>query len=155
MLIAGLVFGVAVLAIVFAMGGAARAAGERVERDVETAVPGVGRTGRPPDRPAPAIEAAAFLELDERFDDVVGHWNEAQDARVAGRTADYSQALSAAWDALEGIYARIAAQTEWLEEADLEGWAMPPEYLALQKRLDRWDPLRSRVRKFKPMRQTR
>jgi len=78
-------------------------------------------------------------------------WNQGQSAREDGRTRDYQKALLESWDALERMYAALEPYTDWFEEADLEGWAMPAYYGVLQKRLDLWDGFRAKVKKLKPV----
>ena len=59
------------------------------------------------------------------------------------------------WAQFEKLGALIEPYTDWFEEADLEGWAMPPDYRRLQRRLEVWDALRTKVRKLKPVNRRR
>ena len=70
---------------------------------------------------------------------------------VTGTTADYQQALLDSWEVFNKLFASVSAYTEWYEEAEFEGWAIPASYDRLQKMLNKWDPLRGKVKKLKPM----
>ena len=119
------------------------------------AQPAAARSGSTPGRAAPAIPAAVWDEADELYRDTAALWNEGQTARNQGESAEYQKKVLEAWDVLEKLYAKIEPYTDWYEEADLEGWAMPSDYGRLERRLGEWDALRTKVRKMKPMKQRR
>ena len=130
-------------------GGAAPAqpVASRPDPDPE---PGNARAGKTPQTPAPAISAEAWAQADAQYDKAKELWTQAQLARNKGESKQYADTLRVAWTELEKLREVMSPYTDWFEQADLEGWAMPAEYDRLQQRLNQWDPLRQKVHKLMP-----
>lgn len=151
------VLAVVVIYFVFMSGPSAPAADQPGEppapvrsEEPRRVTPSRASAGTPPDRPAPAIPALVWDDADDLYRRAADLWNEGQDARRAGNTAEYQAAVLDSWGVLKELYSGIEPYTDWFEEADLEGWAMPADYDRLQQQLGVWDSLRTKVRKMKP-----
>ena len=118
-------------------------------------VDAAARTGKPPEIAAPALSAQQLSEADARYERAKTLWNDAQAARQGQDHAKFTTLLNDCWDELEALSAGLRPQIEWHERADLDGWSMPAEYVALEKRFDKWQDLRVRVKRSKPMERAR
>lgn len=127
-----------------------RAAAPSRETPRRVAAPAAG-AGSQPGRAAPAIPESVWGKAGALYREAAGLWNDGQEARGEGNSAEYQRAVLDSWAVLEKLYAAIEPYTDWFEEADLEGWEMPADYDRLQGRLDVWDSLRAKVRKMKPI----
>lgn len=108
------------------------------------------KPGKTPAKPAPELTDAQMAAAEAHFQRAKQLWNDAQTARNASNTEEFKRAIQASWKECEAMTDSLRTQIEWLEEADLDGWAMPASYVALQRRFDEWDRVRSMVRKNKP-----
>lgn len=108
------------------------------------------KPGKTPAKPAPELTDAHMSVAEGHFQRAKQLWNDAQTARNASNTEEFKRAIQASWKECEAMTDSLRTQIEWLEEADLDGWAMPASYVALQRRFDEWDRVRSMVRKNKP-----
>jgi hypothetical protein len=130
-------------------GTAPAAAVPQAGASVSTKLDGRSRAGKTPGRPAPPIAQADLDRAAAHYAAGVAKWNESQAARNKGDTTAYAAALDEAFAALAKQREAIRPYTDWFEEADLEGWAMPAEYDGLQRLLDKWDPTYQKVKKLK------
>ncbi len=107
------------------------------------------RPGKTPGRPAPPIPASVIERTEQLFADAKAKWNEGQRARKSGDTATYTKAIKEAYESIQGINKALDPYSTWYEEADLEGWAMPGEYVGLSKKFNKYDKLAAMVQKVK------
>ena len=85
----------------------------------------------------------------EHYRKSVDLWNEGQKARKDGNSEVYTQSLKDAFAEMELSRDALRDQTDWLDEADLEGWAIPGDYEGLRRRLGVWDKHYQKVKKLK------
>lgn len=111
---------------------------------------GEGKPGKPPKTAAPEIELAQVAKADTAFATAKQKKNDAELARRAGDHTAFKEHLAAASIAMQQSRTAIEPYTDWLEEADLEGWALPASYVDLQKRLGLYDKLFQQIKKVNP-----
>lgn len=111
---------------------------------------GDGKAGKPPKTPAPEIDLADLATAQSEFEAAKLKWNESQHARTAGDHAAFKEHINAAAILMQKSRAAIEKYTDWLEEADLEGWALDASYVDLQRRLDPWDRMFQKIKKVNP-----
>lgn len=116
---------------------------------VPSATTEADKPGKSPDRAAPAIPASVWTETAALFQTAKDKWNEGQTARKAGEVQHYKDAVNEAWQAMEQLSAKIEPYASWFEEADMGGWAMPGDYVRLQKRFNVWDRHSAKIQKIK------
>ncbi|MBM3973499.1 MAG: hypothetical protein FJ301_05300 [Planctomycetes bacterium] len=106
-----------------------------------------GKQGKAPTRPAPALAADMAQNARDLLAEAKTLSNEGVQARTAGNNELARQKQSAASDKCEAIKAMTATNWAWLEEAELEGWTMPGEYVDLGKLYTDLLNLENRIRK--------
>lgn len=111
---------------------------------------GEAKAGKPPRTPAPEIDLAQIAKADAAVELAKAKKNEAETARRAGDHSAFKSHLDAAMTAMQQCRSAVEPYTDWLEEADLEGWAMPASYVSLQARLGAWDKLFQQIKKINP-----
>lgn len=111
--------------------------------------PAQARSGTTPTKPPPSIDAAVIDHAEELYRQAADAWNAAQGHRGTDYQ-QYGKDLTESAARLEELSDSIEPYALWFEEADMEGWSMPAEYVDLQRRFDRWDKLRVKVMKLKP-----
>lgn len=111
---------------------------------------GEAKAGKPPRTPAPEIDLAQIAKADTAVELAKVKKNEAETARRAGDHSAFKAHLDAAMTAMQQCRSAVEPYTDWLEEADLEGWAMPASYVSLQARLGAWDKLFQQIKKINP-----
>ncbi len=107
------------------------------------------KPGKTPTKPAPAITQAALDEANLHYRNAVDLWNKGSKARDAGDSTVYTDSLKEAFDEMEALRDALRSQTDWLDEADLEGWAIPADYEGLRRLLGPWDKHYQKVKKLK------
>lgn len=112
-------------------------------------ISGSGKPGKTPDEPAPALTAQILAQADGLYEAAKIKWNDGQRLRKKGETKAYAEALQEAWTAIESMNKGLEPYTDWYELADLGGWAMPAEYVALAKRFDKYSKLEAKIQKLK------
>ncbi len=147
------------LLLVFADGGIG---GVEVEVEVLPAAPKVAapaphvprtdlemssaRRGKAPDRPSPTLTqkmlqaAAAHIQAAKELN------NEGVKLRNAGDNRGARAKQSEAKGKIDEAVQVLEAPAAWQEEADLEGWAMPAEYVTLSKLFGQIAKLEKRIR---------
>ncbi len=115
------------------------------------AASGAGRAGKPATQPAPEPSAATMAECEKLYERAKQLWNQSQTARTAGNTDEFRRLIHESWDVCETLSAKVRPQMDWLEHADLEGWAVPGSIVAFERRLLEWQELRTKVKKVKPI----
>lgn len=114
---------------------------------VSGAVPsGTARSGKTPARAAPALTPQMLQQTADLLAEAKTLCNDGITARTAGDNQGARDKQSAAKDKIDAVKQLIAAPLGWQEEADLEGWAMPAEYSALEKLYGQLSSLEKRVR---------
>ncbi|MHC4515099.1 MAG: hypothetical protein ACYTGW_10805 [Planctomycetota bacterium] len=126
-----------------------------LDREPSFGVPAVktrGRPGKPPDRPAPAIQEADVAQAEALYREAKRLDIEARKAQKAGDNTTFNRLINDAWDKLEEVGPILQAYNDWFELADLEDWAIPASYLRYQKRIEKIEKLRGRMHRIRPMR---
>lgn len=118
----------------------------------DTSLP-AAKSGKEPTRPAPELTADALAKADAYYYKAKKMNDDGRRAQAAGKNKEFNKLINDGWDTLESLDTSIETYTDWLEEADLEEWRLPPAYVKLQKRLNVYDKLRGRLRRVKGNRQ--
>lgn len=106
-----------------------------------------GKQGKAPTKPAPALTAATVQKARDLLAEAKALSNEGVQARTAGNNELARQKQSAASDKCEAVKSMTATNWAWLEEAELESWTMPGEYVDLGKVYTDLLNLENRIRK--------
>ena len=109
-----------------------------------------GRAGKTPKTPAPAIAQSDIATAETEYQASLAKWTEAEQGRQAGDHDKFKTALTEASDAMKRADRVIERYRDWLNEAEFENWAIPGDYVALQKRMGVWDRHMAKVKKAKP-----
>lgn len=110
------------------------------------------RSGTTPDRPAPPIPPGVFGKSDELYAKAKRQHDDARRAQSTGDNAKFNKLINDSWDTFTEIESVLETYTGWFEEADLDGWRLPSDYVSLQRRLEKYDRLKGRVHRIKPNR---
>jgi len=111
------------------------------------------KAGKEPTRPAPALTVEVLTKADAYYYKAKKMNDDGRRAQAAGKNKEFNALINDGWDTLEALDKSIETYTDWLAEADLEEWRLPPVYVKLQKRLNVYDKLRGRLRRVKGNRQ--
>jgi hypothetical protein len=111
------------------------------------------KAGKTPTTPAPELPAEVVTKADAFYLKAKKMDEDGRRAQAAGDNKLFNKLMNDSWDTLELLLGSMETHTDWLEEADLEGWRLPPAYVTLQKRLGIYFKLRGRVRRVKGNRQ--
>ncbi len=87
--------------------------------------------GKTPDRPAPTLTREMLQKANAMIDEAKDLNNEGTRLRNAGDNRGARAKQSEAKRKLDDAIEFLRAPSDWQEEADLEGWAMPAEYVTL------------------------
>ncbi|MBL8750144.1 MAG: hypothetical protein JNK78_13345 [Planctomycetes bacterium] len=104
------------------------------------------KAGGPPKRPAPALTEATLQQARDLLATAKTLCNEGITARTAGDNTKARERQSLAKTKIDELKKLVAAASLWQEEAQLENWAQPAEYMTLEKLLGELGPLEKRVR---------
>lgn len=104
------------------------------------------KAGKPPGRPAPPLPAATLQQLNDLIAKAKELYGEGVKARTAGDNTGARQKQSEATRLLEQWRTLIKPQLDWQEEAQMDDWAMPAEYVTLEKMYVPYQDLVKRVR---------
>lgn len=110
---------------------------------------GSAKAGKPPKRPAPAIDERVYEKTDAWYDQARKLFEDGQKLRDKGDSNAFQKKMHEAWDIMEQIPPALDSYTTWEEEANMGNWAVPAEYDALRKRLARYDELRMKLKRSK------
>jgi hypothetical protein len=91
------------------------------------------KAGKTPAKPAPALSADMIAQVRTLESQMKAHYNDGANARKTGDNSGAREHQAKAKDCLEKIDALIADQLLWQEEAEMEGWAQPAEYVEMAK----------------------
>jgi len=94
---------------------------------------GSAKAGKTPARPAPALTQETLGKLDELFGKAKAAYNEGSTLRTAGDNAGARSKQAEAKALLDRWKQLVEAQLLWQEEAQMEEWAQPAEYAALER----------------------
>jgi hypothetical protein len=91
------------------------------------------KAGKTPARAAPALTQATLDQIKALTEKAKGLYNEGVTARNGGDNTAARSKQSAAKDCLDEQKKLVETQLLWQEEAQMENWAQPAEYIALEK----------------------
>jgi predicted metalloprotease len=97
------------------------------------AVSSSAKSGKTPAKPAPALTAETLEKVRSEYAKMKTYYNEGSTARTAGDNQKAREQQALAKTVLDGIDAMIEPPLRWQEEAEMEGWAQPAEYVELAK----------------------
>ena len=107
---------------------------------------GPGRAGKTPGRPAPTLTTQMLQQANALVEEAKALNNDGTRLRNAGDNRAARAKQSEAKRKIDAAILVIEAPADWQEEADLEGWAMPPEYVSLEHLFGRIAKLQKRIR---------
>jgi len=107
---------------------------------------GSAKRGKAPDRPAPTLTQEMLQEAAARIQEAKELNNEGVTLRNKGDNRGARDKQSQAKDKIDAAVAVLDAPAAWQEEADLEGWAMPAEYVTLSNLFGQIAKLQKRIR---------
>jgi hypothetical protein len=107
---------------------------------------GAARGGKAPTTPAPALTVATLEQAHALLNEAKELNNEGVRLRTAGKNQEARDAQSQAKDKIDAIKQLVAKPSEWQELADMEGWAQPAEYVALEKLYGEVAKIEKRIR---------
>lgn len=106
------------------------------------------KAGKTPSTPAPALTQGTLQELEAMLAQVKNLRNESVTARQGSGDNQTARAkMSEAYKILEQWQAKVDAQLRWQENAQMEDWAQPGEYVTLEKLYATYQRLNNEVRK--------
>lgn len=111
------------------------------------------KAGTEPTVPAPALSADLMAKTDANYRKAKKMNDDGRRAQSKGNNKEFNKLINDSWDTLELILASLEANIDWLDEAELEGWRVPPAYVKLQQRLGIYLTLRGRLHRVKTNRQ--
>jgi len=91
------------------------------------------KAGKTPKRPAPALTQETLAKVEEMLRTMKAFYNEGATARQAGDNTKARDKMAQAKDVLEQIDKLLAEPLLWQEEAQMDNWAQPAEYISLEK----------------------
>ena len=97
------------------------------------AVTSTAKAGKTPAKPAPALSADTLAQVVTLYNQMGTHYNDGVKARTAGDNATAREHQGKAVDVLQQIDKLLEAPLLWQEEAEMEGWAQPAEYVQMAK----------------------
>lgn len=104
------------------------------------------KAGKAPARPAPTLTREMIETVRARTAEASALYNEGVKARTAGDNAAARDKQAAAKAALDQINTQLADQLLWQEEAQLENWAQPAEYVTLEREYGKAMSLTKKIR---------
>ena len=107
---------------------------------------GTATAGKTPDRPAPTLTNEMLQKANAMIDEAKELNNEGTKLRNAGDNRAARAKQSEAKRKIDEAKLLLAAPSAWQEEADLEGWAMPAEYVTLANLYVRIAKYQKRIR---------
>lgn len=110
------------------------------------AVSSSAKAGKTPAKPAPALSADTLAQVVTLYNQMGTHFNAGVTARTAGDNATAREHQGKAVDVLQQIDKLLEAPLLWQEEAEMEGWAQPAEYVQMAKEYGKVMGLAKKVR---------
>ena len=106
------------------------------------------KQGKPPSTPPPPLSEATLQELNDLLSRIKALRNEAVQKRSGqGDTQGAKATMEQAHKLLEQWQQTVQPQLRWQENAQMEDWAQPAEYVALEKLFGVYQRLNNEVRK--------
>jgi hypothetical protein len=91
------------------------------------------KAGKTPARPAPVLTQQTLDEVRALTKAASAFYNEGVQARAAGDNSLARDKQAQAKETLDRLDGMLEAQLLWQEEAQMGGWAMPAEYITLER----------------------
>lgn len=104
------------------------------------------KAGKTPTKPPPVLAADTLGKLRELLAQAKVHYNAGVTARTAGDNSGAREHQAKAKVVLDQWKALVQAPLDWQDEASLDGWAMPGEYVELEKAYGDYSKLLKQVR---------
>lgn len=104
------------------------------------------KSGKTPDRPAPPLSEATLNKMNELLAEAQAISNAGMKLLGEGKNMESRDKQSEAKVKIDAIKAMIETQSEWYEEADLSGWAIPSEYATMNKIYGKVSSLQKTIR---------
>ena len=111
---------------------------------------GRAQEGTPPKVAPPSIAAEDLATADGHYQRAKEFWNDGQRLRNKGDSG-WVDEVQKAYEEMKASRAVLSEYTDWLERADLDGWAIPAEYDGLRRILGKHDPMFQKIKKVKQM----
>jgi hypothetical protein len=106
------------------------------------------KAGKTPTTPPPALTQATLQELESMLAQIKTLRNESVTARQGSGDNQTARAkMSEAYKILEQWQQKVEAPLRWQENAQMEDWAQPGEYVTLEKLYATYQRLNNEVRK--------
>ena len=112
---------------------------------------GRSKAGKPPKRPAPALDVAVFQKTDAWYREADTKYTEGQVAKNKSDSTTYQKRVNESFKLIEKIDKELETYMTWQEEADFEGWAMPAEYDVLLRKLGSYSQLKVNLKRSKTL----
>ncbi|MCK5944059.1 MAG: hypothetical protein KAI24_18890 [Planctomycetes bacterium] len=107
---------------------------------------GSAQAGKTPDRPAPRLTVEMLQQARDLIQEAKVLNNEGVKLRNAGKNMEARAKQSEAKRKTDEVKALLDIPATWQEEADMEGWAMPAEYVTLGNLYGEIAKLEKRIR---------
>jgi hypothetical protein len=109
---------------------------------------GSAKAGKAPAVPAPPLTTATLQELETLLERIKTLRNEAVTARTGDADIEKARAkMGEAKVLLDQWVGKVEAALQWQERAEMEDWAQPAEYVALEKIYSTYSRYANEVRK--------
>lgn len=108
---------------------------------------GAAKAGKAPSTPAPTLTTATLQELSELVRQITDLRNESVQKRTNGDNMGARAKMSEAKKFCEQLVAKVSAQLQWQEQAQMEDWAQPAEYVELERIYGKFQKLENEVRR--------
>ncbi|GEM_PF-2507336 len=118
------------------------------QRPAPSPARGPGTPGKPPARPAPAIDSSLLADCEADYRKAKEAWNVALRHKGEPDQKVFNAKVREAREHLDRLFGRIRPQLDWEEEASLEEWAVPAPIVDLMRRYTRWNKLMTRIHKI-------
>ena len=123
-----------------------------VEREPERAPRVPATPGKEPDTPAPTFSVEILTATDLLYEQAAKLDVDARRKQASGDRDEFVRLLREAASELEKIDEHLDPHALWLEKAELGDWRVPSDYVVLQRRLEKYYKLRSRIFRVLPRR---
>lgn len=117
-----------------------------VGKSAPAAISSGPKAGKTPTKPPPALTAETLGKLRELLAQAKVSYNAGVTARNGGDNSGARDHQAKARDVLDQWKALVQAALDWQDEANLDGWAMPGEYVELEKAYGDYSKLLKQVR---------
>lgn len=105
-----------------------------------------GSPGKSPDRPAPTLTKDTLNKMADLLAEAKSISNSGFALLKAGKNIEARTRQSEAKVKIDEIKALIEEPSLWFEEADMDGWSIPAEYVAMNKLYGKLSTLQKTIR---------